>query len=174
MAETTAGAREPAITRVQCTAPVQPAGDGTETMAFDPGWWTAGCCWWWRAAAGLLLALSAIWLASAAALAILRPSARTLRDAARILPDLLRLLARLAADRSLPASIRLRLVLLLAYLASPVDLVPDFIPVLGHLDDVIVVVLLAVVRRAGLAALRGHWPGTDDGFAALARLCPGP
>ena len=61
---------------------------------------------------------------------------------------------------------------MLGYLALPIDLVPDFIPVLGWADDVIVVtlVLRSLVRRAGAPAVRRHWPGTDDGFAALCRL----
>jgi uncharacterized membrane protein YkvA (DUF1232 family) len=62
--------------------------------------------------------------------------------------------------------------LLLAYLASPIDLVPDFIPVVGYADDAIIVaaVLRSVARRAGVQALERHWPGTRDGFAALCRL----
>jgi uncharacterized membrane protein YkvA (DUF1232 family) len=65
-----------------------------------------------------------------------------------------------------------RLWLLLAYLAIPIDLVPDLVPVLGYADDAIIVtlVLRSVVRRAGARVIRRHRPGTDDGFAALARL----
>ena len=116
-------------------------------------------------AVGLLLA----WVALIAVLAIVRSRDGLMRQALRLLPDLLRLLPRLAADRSLPRGVRVRLVLLLAYLASPVDLVPDFIPVVGYADDAIIVaaVLRSVVRRAGVQAIGHHWPGTQDGFAAL-------
>jgi uncharacterized membrane protein YkvA (DUF1232 family) len=95
-----------------------------------------------------------------------------LRAALRLLPDLVRLLRRLAADRQVPFGARARIVLLMIYLAIPIDLIPDFIPVLGYADDAIIVtlVLRSVVRRAGLSAVRGHWPGSDDGFAALHRL----
>ena len=82
------------------------------------------------------------------------------------------LVARLATDPTVPRGIRIRLGLLLAYLACPIDLIPDFIPVLGYADDAIIVtaVLRSVVRGAGIDAVRAQWPGTDDGFAAIARL----
>ena len=107
-----------------------------------------------------------------AALLVARPKGNLLGDALRLLPDLLRLLRRLAADSDVPRGARVRLSLLLAYLAIPFDLVPDFVPVLGYADDAIVVslVLRSVVRRAGAPLVRRHWPGTDDGLAALARL----
>ena len=119
-------------------------------------------------AAGLVLA----WLALLAALIIARPRGGLLREALRLLPDLMRLLPRLAGDRSLPRGVRAGLALLLAYLAVPFDLVPDFIPVLGYADDAIIVaaVLRWVVRRAGIDAIRRQWPGTEDGFTALCRL----
>jgi uncharacterized membrane protein YkvA (DUF1232 family) len=67
----------------------------------------------------------------------------------------------------------LRLYLLLGYLAIPIDLVPDVIPVIGYADDAIVigVVLRSVIRRAGPDIVREHWPGSDDGLALLAQLC---
>jgi uncharacterized membrane protein YkvA (DUF1232 family) len=113
------------------------------------------------------VALLLAWLALVVVLLVARP-----REALRVLPDVLRLIRRLAADKTLPRGVRVRLGLLLAYLALPIDLIPDFIPVLGYADDAIIVtaVLRGVVRRAGLDAVRRHWPGTDDGFAAVARL----
>ena len=121
---------------------------------------------------GAAVALAAAWAALVVALVAVRPRGALLREAVRLLPDLLRLLRRLAADPGLPRGVRVRLGLTLAYLALPVDLVPDVIPVLGHADDAIVVVaaLRSVVRRTGLEAVRDRWPGTDDGFAALCRL----
>jgi uncharacterized membrane protein YkvA (DUF1232 family) len=127
---------------------------------------------WWDLLIGIGAALLLAWLVLVVALVVARPRGGLLREALRLLPDVLRLIRRLAADKTLPRGVRVRLALLLAYLALPIDLVPDFIPVLGYADDAIIVtaVLRGVVRRAGLDAVRAHWPGTDDGFAALARL----
>ncbi|MGN9781189.1 YkvA family protein [Nonomuraea sp. ZG12] len=113
-----------------------------------------------------------LWLLALAALAIARPRGNLLTEAIRLLPDLLRLISRLARDAGLPRRVRIRLWLLVAYLALPIDLVPDFIPVLGYADDAIVValVLRSVVRGAGPQALERHWPGTPDGLAAVRRL----
>lgn len=121
---------------------------------------------------GVAIALLAGWALLVIALVVGRPKGGLLKEAMRILPDLLRLLHRLAGDRTLPRGVRVRLGLLLAYLAIPFDLIPDFVPVLGYADDAIVVtvVLRSVVRHAGLEAVERHWPGTPDGFAALRRL----
>ena len=107
-----------------------------------------------------------------ATLALARPRGGLLSEALRILPNVLRLVRRLAADKALPRGVRIRLGLLLTYLAMPINLIPDFIPVLGYADDAIIVtaVLRGVVRRAGIGVVRAHWPGTEDGFAALSRL----
>lgn len=128
--------------------------------------------WWWDLLLGLAAGLLLAWVALIAVLVIVRPRGGLLWEALRLLPDLLRLLPRLAADRSLPRRVRAGLALLLAYLAFPFDLVPDFIPVLGYADDAIVVaaVLRWVVRQAGIEAVRRQWPGTGDGFAALCRI----
>ncbi len=121
---------------------------------------------------GLLGGLVAAWLVLVGALLLARPRGGLLAEALRLLPDVVRLLTRLAGDPTLPRAARIRLALLFAYLALPLDLVPDVVPVLGYADDAIVVaaVLRSVVRTVGLDPLRRHWPGTPDGLAAVVRL----
>ncbi|MFF4981356.1 YkvA family protein [Streptomyces sp. NPDC001046] len=127
---------------------------------------------WWSTALAVVGGLLLLWLLALAALAVVRPRGNLLTEAIRLLPDLLRLVHRLARDQTLPCGVRLRLWLLLGYLAMPIDLVPDFIPVLGYADDAIMVaaVLRSVVRHAGPEALARHWPGTDDGLTAVRRI----
>ncbi len=121
---------------------------------------------------GLLLGLALTWLVLVAALLVAKPTGGLLKEALRLLPDVIRLLKRLATDRTLPRGVRIRLGLLFAYLAFPLDLIPDFIPVLGYADDAIIVaaVLRSVVRKVGLRPLQQHWPGTPEGLAAVIRL----
>ncbi len=121
---------------------------------------------------GLVAGLALTWLALALALLVVKPKGGLLKEALRLLPDVIRLLKRLATDRTLPRGVRIRLALLFAYLAFPLDLIPDFIPVLGYADDAIIVaaVLRSVVRRVGIGPLQEHWPGSPDGLAAVVRL----
>ena len=116
----------------------------------------------------IVLGLVVAWGLAISMLVLARPKGSLLQEALRLLPDTLRLLRRLAADSSLPRGVRMRLWLLFVYLALPFDLVPDFIPVIGYADDVIVVVIVlrSVVRHAGAEAIERHWPGTPDGLAA--------
>ncbi len=127
---------------------------------------------WLNILTGLAGAVLVSWLALIIALIIVRPKGNLLRESLRILPDLVRLLKNLTTDPTMPRSVRVRLGMLMLYLALPIDLIPDFIPVLGYADDAVVAVavLRSVVRRVGLEPLEGHWPGTPDGFAALCRL----
>lgn len=128
---------------------------------------------WWVVLVGVAGGLLLIWAALIIALWFRKPDEVGLQDAMRLLPDVLRLVKRLASDRTLPAGVRVRLALLIAYLALPIDLIPDFIPVLGYADDAVIValVLRSVARRAGGGALAKHWPGTPEGLAAVQRLC---
>jgi len=124
-------------------------------------------------AVSAVAALVLLWLVLFLCLALLRPEGSSLRDAARTLPDVVRLVHRLARDRDLSRSVRARLAFLLVYLALPIDLVPDFIPLLGYADDAIItgIVLRSVIRRAGPDVVRRHWPGSDEGLAIVGRLC---
>jgi uncharacterized membrane protein YkvA (DUF1232 family) len=90
----------------------------------------------------------------------------------RFVPDCAVLFARLLRDPVVPRRHRLLLAGTLLYLASPIDLVPDFIPIAGQLDDAIVVglVLRAVVRGTGDDLLRRHWPGSEQSLGVLLRL----
>lgn len=129
----------------------------------------------WETLAGViggLLLVYAVLLVLLWSYARRHPETVTMKDALRLLPDLLRLIRRLIADGSVAVGVRIRLVLLLVYLLSPIDLVPDFLPVIGYADDVVIValVLRSVVNRAGTDAVRRHWPGTPEGLGLILKL----
>ena len=122
-------------------------------------------------AAGLLL----VWAALVVTLYVAgrhQSEPARLREALRLIPDVVRLLRRLAADPTLPRGVRVRLAALIAYLVMPIDVVPDFIPVVGYADDAIIVALAlrSVARRAGADAIDRHWPGTDEGLRVVKQL----
>lgn len=93
----------------------------------------------------------------------------------RFIPDCAVLFRRLLADDRVPRRSKLLLGALVGYLAMPFDLVPDFIPVAGHLDDAIILapVLRTVLRTVGPELLREHWPGPNASLNALLRLAFG-
>lgn len=119
-------------------------------------------------AGGLLLA----WTALLLALWRTRPREHLLQEAVRLLPDVMRLVIRLTLDRELPFGARVRWALLVGYLALPFDLVPDFLPVIGYLDDAVIVVwgLRSIAHRVGRQALVRHWPGTSSGLDVVEHL----
>ena len=126
----------------------------------------------WRTPAVVVASILAAWAVLIGLLWMFRPRDVGLGELLRVIPDVLRLVRRLLGDRTVPGSARVALVVLLAWLISPIDLIPEFIPVLGPLDDVVVAVLvLRYVRRTiGLEGLRSRWPGTPEGFALLSRI----
>jgi uncharacterized membrane protein YkvA (DUF1232 family) len=93
---------------------------------------------------------------------------RDARDVARFIPDCIVFVS----DPRVPLRHKLLLGALVGYLAFPIDLVPDFIPVAGHIDDVLLVVLaLRVVLRASRTELlREHWPGPGSSLALVQRF----
>jgi uncharacterized membrane protein YkvA (DUF1232 family) len=113
--------------------------------------------------------LLAAWLLLLVLLLVIRPRGVPLREAVRLVPDVLRLVRSLLADRTVPLLVRFWLVVLVVWLVSPIDLIPEFVPVIGPLDDIVVAVLVLryVRKRLGEDELRRRWPGTDDGYALL-------
>jgi uncharacterized membrane protein YkvA (DUF1232 family) len=105
----------------------------------------------------------------ALALAGRRESARAL---AGFIPDCVVLCSRLLRDPGVPRRKKLLLLGLAGYLALPFDLVPDFIPVAGQLDDVIIVALAlrSFLRGGGEPLVREHWPGPENTLTLVLRL----
>lgn len=121
---------------------------------------------------GIIVALFALWAVLLVLLWALRPKGVPVREIIRLIPDVMRLLRSLIGDGSAPLDVRLVLVGLVAWIVSPIDLIPEFIPVLGPLDDVVVAVVAMryVRRRVGVEDLSARWAGTPDGFALLLRV----
>jgi uncharacterized membrane protein YkvA (DUF1232 family) len=122
----------------------------------------------------LLVGVGVTLLLYLALLAILLLSGRReeARALARFIPDCLVLLHRLIGDQRVARRRKLVLLALVAYLSVPIDLVPDFIPVVGQLDDVVVAALAVryALRSGGPELLRQHWPGPDQSLQAVLRL----
>lgn len=130
----------------------------------------------WGILVGIAASLIVVWVVLVALLWIFRPRDIALGELVRTVPDVLRLVRQLLGDRSVPFGVRAALVGLLAWLLNPIDLIPEFVPVLGPLDDVVVAVLVLryVWRRLGDEELRRRWPGTPEGYALLNRVLRNP
>jgi uncharacterized membrane protein YkvA (DUF1232 family) len=94
------------------------------------------------------------------------------RAVARFIRDCIVLVRRLLGDPRVSRRDKLLLGALIGYLALPFDLVPDFIPVAGHVDDALVVALTlrAVLRGSGTELVREHWPGPETSLAVVLHL----
>jgi uncharacterized membrane protein YkvA (DUF1232 family) len=106
-------------------------------------------------------------------LALLLAGRRTdARAVAGFVPDCVVLFKRLLGDPAVPRGRKVLLALLVAYLAMPIDLIPDFIPVAGQLDDAILVglALRGLVRGGGPDIVRRHWPGPEQSLRVILRL----
>jgi uncharacterized membrane protein YkvA (DUF1232 family) len=119
----------------------------------------------------VLLVLLGLYLAAVVALLIVgrREHARAL---AGFVPDCVVLIGRLVRDPCVPPRRALLLGALLLYLASPIDLIPDFIPGLGQLDDAVLlaVALRLVLRGCDRATVERHWPGPASSLGTVLRL----
>ena len=95
-----------------------------------------------------------------------------MKDLLLALPRLGRMLISLAADRDVPTAAKVVLAAMAVYLVSPIDLIPDFVPWLGYLDDVILaaVVVDGVLNYVDRALLLRYWPGSADSLERLAAV----
>src|SRR5918998_776976 len=94
------------------------------------------------------------------------------RAVAGFIPDCLLLFKRLLTDSRVPRSRKLLVAALVGYLAMPLDVIPDFIPVAGQLDDAVLVpiALKILLRGGGRDLIRQHWPGPQSSLNLLMRL----
>ncbi|ANP74787.1 YkvA family protein [Cryobacterium arcticum] len=130
---------------------------------------------WWQVLISVLGGLVLLWLTLIGVLIwTSRGQAEKIKlvDALRLGPDVVRVIQRLAADPTVPRGVRLWLLVVVVYLLLPIDLIPDFIPVIGYADDAIVIALAIrfATRHAGAGAIDRHWPGTPQGLNALRTL----
>jgi uncharacterized membrane protein YkvA (DUF1232 family) len=125
-----------------------------------------------RVLIGLGVGLALTWLILIVAMAIAnRRRGLATGGLASLLPRTLQLLGSLARDKNLPRDIRWRLGAAILYCGQPINVIPDWIPVIGFADNVVVIswALRSVVRRAGFQAVESHWKGTPEGLAQLYR-----
>jgi uncharacterized membrane protein YkvA (DUF1232 family) len=126
---------------------------------------------WWE---WLLISIGVFLVVYAAFLAwlVIRGRDKDARALATFLPDCIVLVTRLARDPRVPSRRKLLLIGLVGYLALPFDLVPDFIPVAGQLDDAIIVALVLrhFVRAGGESMIRELWPGPERSLSLILRL----
>jgi uncharacterized membrane protein YkvA (DUF1232 family) len=129
----------------------------------------------WQSGLIALAALVLVYGGLVGALAVIGRSAEA-RALARFVPDCIVLFRRLLSDPRVSRGRKLLLLALVGYLAMPVDLIPDFIPVAGQLDDAILValVLRTLLRGADADLIRDHWPGPDTSLDAMLRLAGRP
>jgi uncharacterized membrane protein YkvA (DUF1232 family) len=120
----------------------------------------------------IVAGLAAVWAVLVVLLWVLRPKEVPMREVVRVVPDLVRLLRSLLIDGSTPLDVRLVLAGLVVWLLSPIDLIPDFLPGIGVLDDVVLTIVAVryTRRRVGVERLRARWAGSPDGFALLLRV----
>jgi uncharacterized membrane protein YkvA (DUF1232 family) len=134
------------------------SGSGGFVAALLAGWVTA-------------LAAALVTLLVAAALAAPRDMSRA--DLLRVYPNLLRLLISLSKDKRVARPVRWRLLLALAYDAQPINLIPDFIPVVGMADNLAITAwaVRSAIRRSGRQVVLSHWRGGAASFSLLCKLC---
>jgi uncharacterized membrane protein YkvA (DUF1232 family) len=123
----------------------------------------------WLLIAGISVLV--VWLVAIVVLVLLGRKSIA-RELFTLLPNLVRLFRGLVGDERVPRSSKLLLLLGALWLASPIDLIPEFLPGIGPLDDAVVaaLVLRHVVKRAGPDVVRDHWRGDPRTLSVLLRV----
>jgi uncharacterized membrane protein YkvA (DUF1232 family) len=123
---------------------------------------------WWAWAA---IVLVATWLSAVVVLLVIGHRYAS-RELLTLVPNLVRLFRGLLGDPRVPLSSKIAVGIAVGWLISPIDLIPEFVPVLGPFDDVVVAALALrhVLRRAGEDVVREHWHGADGSLRAIIRV----
>jgi uncharacterized membrane protein YkvA (DUF1232 family) len=123
---------------------------------------------WWAWAA---IVLAATWLFAVVVLLVVGRRFAS-RELVMLVPNLVRLLRGLLRDPRVPLSSKVVLGFAVVWLISPIDLIPEFVPILGPFDDVVVAALAIrhVLRRAGEGVIREHWQGADGSLRLILRV----
>ena len=125
----------------------------------------------WLIAGGIVVG---VWVVAVIALLVFGRRAIA-RELVTLVPNLIRLFRGLIGDERVPRSSKALLVLAALWLASPIDLLPEFLPGIGALDDAVIagLVLRHLVKRAGPEVVRSHWQGDARSLGLLLRLAGG-
>jgi uncharacterized membrane protein YkvA (DUF1232 family) len=99
-------------------------------------------------------------------------SRKLIIDAAKLLPNLVKLVSRLLRDPRVPRRAKIALGIALAYVASPIDIIPEAIPIVGWADDLLLLMLAldSLIERAGTEVVEEHWDGPVDLLAMIREI----
>jgi uncharacterized membrane protein YkvA (DUF1232 family) len=121
---------------------------------------------------GIGIAVVALWIALAALMLAVRTPGQSVGELLLVFPASLRLAGALHRDSTLPRPVRWRLRIAVIYNLQPVNLIPDFVPVVGFADNIAVLAwaLRSAMRIAGRETVGLHWKGSPESLAALYRV----
>ena len=120
----------------------------------------------------VVLGFIALWLLLVLVLWVHRPTRDLAMPLLRLVPDLARMVRGILRDPATPRSVKVAIGFLLIWLISPIDVIPEFLPVIGPLDDVVVAILILrwSAKRIGRDRLESHWTGTPEGWHLIQRV----